>query len=367
MRILGLETSCDETAAAVVESGFRVLSSVVDSQIARHAPHGGVVPEIASRAHLENLRPVVQAALDQAGCGWSDLDAIAVTRGPGLAPALMIGVAAAKSLALALDRPLRPVHHLAGHAASVFLGPEAPAPDTCLPLLLLMVSGGHTQLLWQDASGALSVAGRSVDDAAGEALDKGAKLLGLGYPGGPEIERAAAGGDPAAIAFPRGYGHHAHAERESFPLRFSFSGLKTALLYHLRRHPGDAQPPRLADVCASYQEAVFDALLTRLEHALRVLRPRAFALVGGVARNVRLRGRITELSRRVGLPLLLAPPEYCTDNAAMIAAAGFAAAPDLDFDVAPTWPLPDLPAPRDGFSPPANPGFPPCLSTPFPP
>ena len=347
MRILGIESSCDETAAAVVEDGRRVLSNVVHSQIAQHAPYGGVVPEIASRAHLEVITRIIEQARTEAGCTWADIDALAVTQGPGLAPALMIGVSAAKGLALALGKPLIPVHHLEGHLWSVFLGEGAPTPAADCPLLALMVSGGHTQLIFMQAPGQYEIVGRTVDDAAGEALDKGAKLLGLGYPGGPEIERAAAGGNVAAIAFPRGFRHHAATDREALPLKFSFSGLKTALLYHLKQHPQDAQPPRLADVCASYQEAVIDALLTQFEVAIDVLRPRSIALVGGVARNRRLRARLDDLATRRRTPLFLTRMEYCTDNAAMIAAAagGRGIPPDFDFDVAPTWRLPGSVAP----------------------
>ena len=291
MRVLGIETSCDETAAAVVENGRRVASNVVYTQIAKHRPYGGVVPEIACRAHLEEIQEIVETALKEAECTWSDIDAIAVTRGPGLASSLLIGISAAKGLCMSLQKPLLGVNHLEGHVYSVLLGE-------------------HTSLILRRGLGDYESLASTCDDAAGEALDKGAKLLGLGYPGGPEIERAAEGGDPSTIAFPRGF------KDQKEELRFSFSGLKTSLRYYREQNPDTP----LADVAASYQEAVVDALARQLEKALtQHSEVKSFACVGGVAKNKRLRARLDELASKTGLPLHLTEMQYCTDNAAMIA------------------------------------------------
>jgi N6-L-threonylcarbamoyladenine synthase len=310
MRVLGIETSCDETAAAVVDNGRSVRSNIVYTQIAQHQPYGGVVPEIACRAHLEQVSFIIEQALEGADTSWDELDAIAVTRGPGLASSLLIGIAAAKGLSLSLDKPLLGVNHLEGHAYSVFLGDDAPLPADVCPLVILLATGGHTSLILMRGLGDYETLASTCDDAAGEALDKGAKLLGLGYPGGPEIERAAEGGDPHAIDFPRGFKGHKEE------LRFSFSGLKTSLLYYRKNNPDTP----LADVAASYQEAVVDALARQLEKALK-LHPevKAFACVGGVAKNKRLRARLDQLADKTRLPLLLTEMQYCTDNAAMIA------------------------------------------------
>ncbi|MFT5121381.1 MAG: N6-L-threonylcarbamoyladenine synthase [Kiritimatiellia bacterium] len=336
MNILGIETSCDETAAAVVRDGRDVRSNVVLTQIAQHRPFGGVVPEIACRAHLEALPGVIDAALEEANTTWSEIDAIAVTRGPGLASSLLIGVSAAKGLARALNKPLLPVNHLEGHVFSVFLGNEVAIADAC-PLLLLLVTGGHTCLILMDAVGEYRLLASTCDDAAGEALDKGAKLMGLGYPGGPEVEKAALDGNPKAISFPIGFKRH---EKET--LGFSFSGLKTSLRYHLENHPDQLRDGGLADVAASYQEAVMDALVMQLERAMKQVEVRAFACVGGVAKNQYLRQRLDDLSTKTGLPLMLTPMQYCTDNAAMIAAIAGARPhdpADMALDVKPTWPL----------------------------
>jgi N6-L-threonylcarbamoyladenine synthase len=346
MRVLGIESSCDETAAAVVEDGRRVRSSVVFSQIASHQPYGGVVPEVASRCHVERLPGIVRQAMGEAGVGWGDLDAIAVTQGPGLASALLVGVTAARALALRLDRPLIGVHHLAGHLYSVLLSTGEPDPWMARRGLALLVSGGHTSLVELSPGPHFRVLGVTLDDAAGEALDKGAKRMGLGYPGGPAIEREAEGGDAGRIAFPRGRATASPVIPGGMSPRhcFSFSGLKTALRYHLDRHPEDAAPGRRRDTAASYQEAVMDALAARLERAAADRRPDYLACAGGVACNRRLRVRLEALATRLDRPLLLAAPVYCTDNAAMIAAAAgagwgrtqSAAAP---MDIRPVFPL----------------------------
>ncbi len=326
MRVLGIETSCDETAVAVVEGGRRVRSNLVYSQIARHQPYGGVVPEIASRAHVEVLPRLIEEALAQAGVGWPEIDAVAVTRGPGLATSLLIGTTAARALALTLGRPLLGVNHLEGHLYSVFLPPSGgaaeaawPEPGPHLPLLVLLVTGGHTLLALVERWGCYQVVGQTLDDAAGEALDKGATLMGLGYPGGPAIERAAAGGRADAVDFPRGRPGRAPRAGLDAAFCFSYSGLKTALLYHLRGRADPLDEAARADLAASYQEAVFAQLVSRLRRGIEHYRPRAFACVGGVARNRRLRGLLDQLSARHGVPFLAAAPEYCTDNAAMIA------------------------------------------------
>ena len=347
MNILGIETSCDETATAVLSAGA-VLSSRVHSQVRDHAPYGGVVPEIASRRHVEVLPDLIAESLSESGLGWDRLDRIAVTAGPGLAGALLVGVQAAKALSIATRIPVFPVHHIHGHLASVFLGPGSPAPESVCPMLVLMVSGGHTGLIHVERPGEQVWLGRSVDDAAGEALDKGAQLLGLGYPGGPAIEKAAEGGDPDGVSFPVGRlkkGDSGWLAGDMDPeLCFSFSGLKTALLYHLRDRPeARERPEQRRDIAAAYQKAVMDALCNRVAHALKKHPCAALACVGGVAANRSLRTRLAEIAGAARIPLLTAAPEYCTDNAAMIAAAGGAtAAEPVDLsrlDVHPSWPL----------------------------
>ena len=298
--ILGLETSCDETAAALVTVDGVVRSSVVSSQAELHARYGGVVPEIASRRHLELVSPVVQDALLKAGAALDDVDAVAVTRGPGLIGALLVGLSAAKALAWSRRLPLVPVDHLQGHVSSLFLEPDAVDP----PFVCLLASGGHTLLLdVRDRSG-FEVLGRSLDDAAGEAFDKGARLLGLGYPGGGAIDRLAREGDPEAYRFPvaRVPGYD-----------FSFSGLKTALLYVVRDLDPAELERRRADLAASYQRAIVRALVERTRKAAVATSAQRIAVVGGVAANSELRASLPEAA--------LAPLEFCTDNAAMIASA----------------------------------------------
>ncbi len=333
MLILGIETSCDETSAAVVADGREVRSNIVLSQAAEHAQYGGVVPEVASRRHLEALPDVTRQALDQCGADWYDIDSIAVTQGPGLASSLLMGVTTARALSLRLDIPLLGINHLQAHLYSVFLGSDLSMDEIC-PMVVLLVSGGHTMLVRVDDVRNFTVLGHTLDDAAGEALDKGATVLGLGYPGGPAIEKAAQGGNPGRIDFPRGIlkgkgrGGEALIDGMRRDCCFSFSGLKTALLYHVRNHPESRAGEDLGDVAAAYQEAVFDSLLDRLENAVVHEKVRAIACVGGVARNKRLRTMLESTSERLGSRLLIAPFEYCTDNAAMI--AGLAGALSLN-------------------------------------
>jgi N6-L-threonylcarbamoyladenine synthase len=307
--ILAIETSCDDTCAAVTDGG-EVRSNVISSQAASHARYGGVVPEVASRHHLELANPVVDAALAEAGVVLADVDSLAVTRGPGLIGALLVGVATAKSLAAATRKPLAGVDHLQGHVAANFLEPEPLEP----PFLCLIASGGHTLLAGVRAHDGFEVLGQTLDDAAGEALDKGARLLGLGYPGGPAIERAAGEGDSAAFAFPVGMARDPG-------LDFSFSGLKTALLYATRElAPGELEHRR-PDLAASYQAAVVGQLTAKLERALGDDAWDAVALGGGVAANSLLRSRTAAICVERGLRLKLVSRELCTDNAAMIASA----------------------------------------------
>lgn len=323
MKILGIESSCDETAAAVVDDGA-VLSNVIYSQVEKHAPYGGVVPEIASRDHVKKMPGVIAQALSEAGCSFNDLDGIAVTYGPGLASSLLIGYSAARSLSLRLGIPLMGVNHHEGHIYSVFLGKKPPCLDGAFPLLTLLVSGGDTRLVYMKRPGCYEVVGQTIDDAAGEALDKGATLLGLGYPGGPEIQAFAEGGNPAAVRFPRGLDGAGSGWTYPFDrkLCFSFSGLKTALLYHLQNHPEVVEDDRLKrDVTASYQEAVTDALVERMKRALTMYDCASFSCAGGVSLNRPLREKMAALSRETGIPLLLSSPGFCTDNAGMIAGA----------------------------------------------
>ena len=305
--ILGIETSCDETAAAVVADGHDVLSSVVSSQVDLHAAFGGVVPEVASRAHLELLTPVVGEALLEAGKDGRRLAAVAATVGPGLVGSLLVGLSAAKALALAWDLPFVGVNHLEGHLYAAFLE----EPDLEMPLVVLLASGAHTMVVLMEDHGRYRVLGSTIDDAAGEAFDKVARFLGLGYPGGPVIDRLAMDGDPAAIAFPRGLRDRAYD--------FSFSGLKTSVITHVRSHP-DAAP---ADVAASFQEAVVDVLVTKAHRAALETGARGIVLGGGVAANSRLRERILDVCIEEGLRAFLPSREMCTDNAAMVAAAGW--------------------------------------------
>ncbi len=332
-RVLGLESSCDETAAAVVEDGVRARSDVVASQHEVHARYGGVVPELASRAHILNVIPVVQAALEGAGCTLEDLDGIAVTNAPGLIGGLLVGLQTAKALAWVTELPLVGVHHLEGHLSAIYLEPEPPP----VPHVALIVSGGHTSLVRVDDHGALVELGRTRDDAAGEAFDKGAKLLGLGYPGGAVVDKLARSGDPKAVGFPRSM----TAEEHGFD--FSFSGLKTALLHHVRAH-GVPEDQALADLCASYQAAIVEVLVRKTRRAARRLGIHHVQVCGGVAANSGLRDAMRAAGAEDEFRVYIPPPARCTDNAAMIAAAGYyhlirGERAGLELDASPSAPL----------------------------
>ena len=305
--ILGIETSCDETAAAVVVGGHEVRSSVVSSQIDLHARFGGVVPEVASRAHVEQIVPVIVEALGEAGIEGREVDAVAATYGPGLIGALLVGVSAAKALALVWDVPFVAVNHLEGHLVASFLE----EPDLELPLVVLLVSGGHTMLVALETPTKYRVLGATLDDAAGEAFDKVARYLGLGYPGGPAIDKLSSEGDPKAIRFPRAM--------RGDSLDFSFSGLKTSVVNHVRKHP----EVRTADVAASFQAAAVDVLVDKARRAAAQIGAKGICIGGGVAANSLLRDRIAAACAEDGLRAFLPGRDLCTDNAAMIAAAAW--------------------------------------------
>jgi len=308
-RVLGIETSCDETAASVVDGGATIVSSVVSSQIDLHARFGGVVPELAGRAHLELLTPVVAEALEAAGSDVSGagIDGVAVTYGPGLIGSLLVGVAEAKALALAWDVPFVGVNHLEAHLFASLLE----QPDLGWPLVVLLVSGGHTLLVEVSSPGRYRILGGTIDDAAGEAFDKVARFLGLGYPGGPAIDAIAGEGDPTAFAFPRAL------LAEGYD--FSFSGLKTSVVNTVRKHPEAST----ADVAASFRAAVVDVLVTKARRAAADVGARALCLAGGVAANSLLRSRVEEVCATDGIGAFLPSRALCTDNAAMVAAAGW--------------------------------------------
>jgi N6-L-threonylcarbamoyladenine synthase len=308
--VLGIETSCDETAAALVMGGSDIVSSVVSSQVELHASFGGVVPEIASRAHLDLLNPVIARAIVEAGVDDRRIDAVACTVGPGLIGALLVGVSAAKALSLAWDVPFVGVNHLEAHLYAALL--DDPTID--FPVVVLLVSGGHTLLVEMEELGSYRLLGQTIDDAAGEAFDKVARFLGLGYPGGPAIERAAAEGDPESIAFPR-----AMLDEGKRSLDFSFSGLKTAVINHVRANPDVAT----ADVAASFQAAVVDVLVAKARRAVAEVGAKGIALGGGVAANSKLREDVLDACVEDGLRAYLPTLAMCTDNAAMIAAAGW--------------------------------------------
>jgi N6-L-threonylcarbamoyladenine synthase len=317
--VLGIETSCDETGVGIVR-GTELLANVISSSMDEHARFGGVVPEVAARAHLEALRPTLDAALREAGVGLRDLDAIAVTAGPGLAGALMVGIGAAKALAIALGVPLYGVNHLVGHVGADLLRPAADGGggELELPTVALLVSGGHTSLLLvRDLTTDVELLGETVDDAAGEAFDKVARLLGLPYPGGPRIDAAAAEGDPEAIRFPRGLTHA--KDLESHRYDFSFSGLKTAVARYVEQADGDVD---VADVAAAFRESVADVLTAKAIAACRDLGVPRLLLGGGVVANARVRELATTRAAEAGVALRIPPLSLCTDNGAMIAALG---------------------------------------------
>ncbi|HEX9891199.1 MAG TPA: tRNA (adenosine(37)-N6)-threonylcarbamoyltransferase complex transferase subunit TsaD [Actinomycetota bacterium] len=311
MRVLGIETSCDETAVAVVEDGLKVMSNVLASQHDIHARFGGVVPELASRAHLERLNPMLDLALRQAGIAWPEVEAVAVTRGPGLVGSLLVGLATAKAIALARGIPLVGVNHLEGHIYANFLEHGPPEP----PYVVLIVSGGHTLLAHMPEEHRYEVLGQTLDDAAGEAFDKIARFLGLGFPGGPELDRLAGQGDPGAVRFPR-------AMADSGDYDFSLSGLKTAVIRHVRREEQAGRPISAPDLAASFQEAVVDVQVQKTMAAAKEHGVGTILLGGGVVANSRLRQRMGEEADRAGLALHYPSLELCTDNAAMIASAG---------------------------------------------
>ncbi|MFZ4693642.1 MAG: tRNA (adenosine(37)-N6)-threonylcarbamoyltransferase complex transferase subunit TsaD [Verrucomicrobiia bacterium] len=329
LTLLAIETSCDETAAAVVRDGA-ILSSVVSSQATLHAPYGGVVPEVASRQHLRSVDAIMLDALEKARISPIEIDAVAVTRGPGLPSALLVGVAAARGLALRLGKPLLPVHHVEAHLYSAPVEP---------PFVALVVSGGHTILVHVECTGKHRLLGQTLDDAAGEAFDKAAQLLGLGYPGGPEIEKAARGGNPKAFDFPRPMLHSGDGN-------FSFSGLKTALRRAVANISASASAPEISNLAASFQAAVVETLVSKTLRAARTLGVRAVSVSGGVACNGALKAAFGQACRREGLALGWAERTLCTDNAAMIgllAERKLAAGVPIptEWDIAPDWALPE--------------------------
>lgn len=337
MKILGIETSCDETAAAIVEDGTRIVSNIVASQIDIHARYGGIVPEVASRQHLLTIIPVVDKALSEAKLNWQDIDGIAVTFGPGLAGSLLVGVNVAKAIALARRLPITGVNHLEGHIYANWLTSPFPSPlggegRVRFPCLCLIISGGHSDLVLMKEHGQFEKLGRTRDDASGEAFDKAARILGLGYPGGPAIEQAAKSGTPC-LSLPRAWLRDSHD--------FSFSGLKTALWHLAQKEEILANPSRVADAAASFQCAVVDVLVTKTIEAAKGLGVKQILLSGGVAANKLLTERFLSSSP---IPVLVPPPHLCTDNAAMVAACGYyhfqaGKISDYDLDVVPSLSL----------------------------
>ncbi|WP_438854132.1 tRNA (adenosine(37)-N6)-threonylcarbamoyltransferase complex transferase subunit TsaD [Agromyces sp. M3QZ16-3] len=340
--VLGIETSCDETGIGIVR-GTELLANAIASSMDEHARYGGVVPEVAARAHLEALGPTIRAALDEASVDLADLDAVAVTNGPGLAGALMVGVGAAKALALSLEKPVYAVNHLVGHVGADLIG-DRPLET---PSVALLVSGGHTSLLLvRDLDSDVELLGETIDDAAGEAFDKVARLLGLPYPGGPEIDRAAVGGDPDAIRFPRGLTRPKDLERHRYD--FSFSGLKTAVARWVEQREAAGEPVPLADVAASFREAVVDVLVSKAIAACTDLGVPRLLLGGGVVANRRLREVAEARADAAGIALRIPPLSLCTDNGAMIAALGARlimaghAPSSLEFGADSTLPVTDI-------------------------
>ncbi len=312
VKILGIESSCDETAAAVVEDGSKVRSNIIYSQIDLHEVYGGVVPEIASRKHVEKINQVIKKAMQEADCTWEELDAVAVTYGPGLVGALLVGVSCAKALAYAKGLPLVGVNHIEGHIAANFIEHEDLKP----PFMCMVASGGHSHLVYVKDYTEYEIVGRTRDDAAGEAFDKVARAIGLGYPGGPKVDKLAKEGNPEAIAFPR-------AHMEDAPYDFSFSGLKSAVLNYLNGCEMKKIEINRADVAASFQAAVVDVLTDNSVRAAKAYGCKKLALAGGVASNSALRARMTEACEKAGVSFYYPSPVYCTDNAAMIGVQGY--------------------------------------------
>jgi N6-L-threonylcarbamoyladenine synthase len=319
INILGIETSCDETAAAVVRNGSEVLSSVVSSQIEIHQKYGGVVPEIASRAHIEKIYPIIEQAIEQSHIDKNDIDAVAVANQPGLTVALIIGLTAAKTLALVLEKPLIAINHIHAHLQSAMMDTK----NLSLPAVALVVSGGHTSLYDCESPLELKLLGSTIDDAAGEAFDKVASILNLPYPGGPSIEKAAKDGNPRTVDFPR-----TMLAKDS--LDFSFSGLKTAVLYHCcgkdmkgGNRVDKMSQKEIADIAASFQAAVIDVLVRKTEMAADKIEAKTILLGGGVAANSLLRTELEKMAKSTGRSLLVAPKKYCTDNAVMIASLAY--------------------------------------------
>ncbi|MFN2590375.1 MAG: tRNA (adenosine(37)-N6)-threonylcarbamoyltransferase complex transferase subunit TsaD, partial [Actinomycetota bacterium] len=333
MRVLGVETSCDETAVAMVEDGRTVLANLISSQAHLHERFGGVVPEVASRAHLENINPLITMALTEAGVWFGDVDAVAVTVGPGLVGALLVGLAAAKSVALALDVPFIGVNHLEGHIYANMLD-HGPVEE---PYVAFLVSGGHTMLVHVPEPHVYDLLGQTLDDAAGEAFDKIARFLGLGFPGGPVLDALARQGDRDAVRFPR-------ALAESGSYDFSLSGLKTAVVRHVKGERAAGRNPRVEDIAASFQEAVVEVEVDKTSAAAVDKGVRKVLLGGGVVANSRLRELMAERAAQHDLEVLIPPPELCTDNAAMIACAGYhrllrGERTDLEVEASPSLPL----------------------------
>ena len=312
VKILGIESSCDETAAAVVEDGSKVRSNIIYSQIDLHEVYGGVVPEIASRKHVEKINQVIKKAMQEADCTWEELDAVAVTYGPGLVGALLVGVSCAKALAYAKGLPLVGVNHIEGHIAANFIEHEDLKP----PFMCMVASGGHSHLVYVKDYTEYEIVGRTRDDAAGEAFDKVARAIGLGYPGGPKVDKLAKEGNPEAIAFPR-------AHMEDAPYDFSFSGLKSAVLNYLNGCEMKKIEINRAHVAASFQAAVVDVLTDNSVRAAKAYGCEKLALAGGVASNSALRARMTEACEKAGVSFYYPSPVYCTDNAAMIGVQGY--------------------------------------------
>lgn len=310
--ILGIESSCDETAAAVVKNGREILSNVINTQVDIHKKFGGVVPEVASRRHIENIDDVIDEALSQANVTFDDIDAIAVTYGPGLIGALLVGVSAAKAMAFALDKPLIPVHHIKGHICANFVAHKDLEP----PFTCLVASGGHSHIVEMESYTSCKILGRTRDDAAGEAFDKVARVLGLGYPGGPLIDKLAKEGNTEAVKFPR-------VKMAENSLDFSFSGVKTAVINYLHKLDQLGESYNKADIAASFQEAVTDVLCEHTVEAAKQNGSKIIALAGGVASNSALREKMAKMAQEQGIATVYPPPVLCTDNAVMIACAGY--------------------------------------------